>query len=122
MPLLVRRASKIGAAVLVTAVAAVYLYLAFVYHSVNVFAPPERITSLDRTYVQGRLPPLSREDVDGRYPPGHLDRYTLERVGSLPPGHPVYQWQNDEIRGQATTSAFLKWGDKYVVYSLSGAP
>ncbi|QBJ96820.1 hypothetical protein ERC79_13305 [Rhodococcus sp. ABRD24] len=59
--------------------------------------------------------------------PGHGEYYNLERVGFLPPGHPVYQWQNDEIRGQATTSAYLKWGGlkwggRYIGYSLSGGP
>ena len=37
-------------------------------------------------------------------------------------GHPVYQWQDVQIRGHVTSSAYLKWGDRYVSYLLSGAP
>jgi hypothetical protein len=30
--------------------------------------------------------------------------WTLERAGFLPPMHGIYQWQNDRVRGEATTS------------------
>ncbi len=109
-----------GGLLLALAVVAGYLYLAVLYRSLNVFSPPEQISSLGRTYLLGGTPPMSLDEIAGRRSPAHRDRYTLERVGSLPPGHDVYQWQNDEIRGQATTSAFLEWSGKYVTYSLSG--
>ncbi|WP_137726071.1 hypothetical protein [Prescottella subtropica] len=115
-----RRAVRIGGLALVVVLAAGYLYLAVLYRSLNVFAPPDRISSLGRTYLLGGSPPMSLDDIAGRRSPGHNRMYTLERVGTLPPGHDVYQWQNDQIRGQATTSAFLEWGGKYVTYSLSG--
>lgn len=117
-----RRALRIGALVLAAVVAATLLYTVYAYRSINIFTPPERLESLGRTYLLGGLPPLSRDVLDQRYPPGHLDHFRLERVGFLPPGHPVYQWQNDEVRGQATTSAYLRWGTRYISYSLSGAP
>lgn len=122
MPSPLRRTLRIGALALACVVAAGFLYMAFVYRSLDVFSPPDRITSLDRTYLLNGSPPLTREQLDERYSPTHRERYSLERVGTLLPFHAVYQWQNDEIRGQATTSAFVEWGDRYVRYSLSGGP
>ncbi|CAJ0557296.1 unnamed protein product, partial [Mesorhabditis spiculigera] len=52
-------------------------------------------------------------------PPGAVRLGTSEfRI----PWRAVYQWQNDQIRGQATSSAYLKWGETYISYSLSGGP
>ena len=124
MPLSIRNTLRIVAFSLVTVVAVIYLYLASAYRSANVFAPPERITSLGRTYLISNFPPRSREELDRRYSQGHGTSYTFERVSSFPVplGFPVYQWQNDQIRGQATSSAYLEWGDSYISYQLSGAP
>lgn len=124
MPLSSRRALKIVAVSLVTVVAVSYLYFASAYRSANVFAPPERITSLGRTYLISNFPPRSREELERRYSQGHGTSYTFERVSSFPVplGLPVYQWQNDQIRGQATSSAYLEWSDSYISYQLSGAP
>ena len=116
-----RRALRIGAAVLAGLVLVGVLYTVVVYRSVNVFTAPERIESLGRTYQRGPLV-LTREELDRRYPQTHGAYYELERVGTLPPFHGVYQWQNDEIRGQATTSAYVEWGGRFVGYSLLGAP
>ena len=97
------------------------VYTMSVYRSVNVFTPPARIESLGRTYLLGN-DEFSREELNQRHGPTHREHWTLERVGFLPPIHSVYQWQNDEVRGEATTSAFLKWGNRYIGYSLSGGP
>ncbi|MFG1782621.1 hypothetical protein ACGFIU_09285 [Rhodococcus oryzae] len=120
MPFLARRVLRIGASTLVALFMVSLLYMMFVYRSVNIFTPPKRIESLGRTYILGRNE-FSREDLNQRYPE-NTEHWTLERVGFLPPIHGIYQWQNDEIRGHATTSAFLKWGDRYIDYSLSGGP
>lgn len=118
------RTSKIVVVALVAIVAVVYLYFASAFRSANVFAPPERMTSLGRTYLISNFPPRSREELDQRYSQGHGTSYTFERVSSfpIPLGLPVYQWQNDDIRGPATATAYLEWGDKYISYQLSGAP
>lgn len=123
MPLSFRRALKIVTVSLVTVVAVSYLYFGSAYRSANVFAPPERITSLGRTYLISNFPPRSREELERRYS-GHGTSYTFERVSSFPVllGFPVYQGQNDQIRGQATSSAYLEWGESYISYQLSGAP
>jgi len=107
---------------LATVVAVAYLYLAFTYRSADVFSPPERIESLGRTYLISNFPPRSREDLEQRYTQEHREHYTFEQVSSVLPWRAVYQWQNDQIRGQATSSAYLKWGDTYISYSLSGGP
>ncbi|MBJ7476533.1 MAG: hypothetical protein JHC75_02650 [Rhodococcus sp.] len=122
MPTPLRRAFKIGVLALATIVVAAYLYLAFTYRSADVFAPPGRIESLGRTYLISNFPPHTRQDIEERYAQGHSEQYTLERVSSVVPWRAVYQWQNDQIRGQATSSAYLKWGETYISYSLSGGP
>lgn len=122
MPTTLRRAIRYSARALAAVLAAGILYTMFVYHSLNIFTPPERLESLGRTYQLGNLPPLTREEIHQRHSPSHREYYTLEHVSNLWPRHPVYQFQNDTIRGQATTSAYLKWGDHYITYSLSGAP
>ncbi|WP_245709163.1 hypothetical protein [Rhodococcus tukisamuensis] len=94
-------------------------YTMSVYRSVNVFTPPARIESLGRTYILGN-DVFSREELNQRYGRTHREHWTLERVGCLPPSHSIYQWQN--VRGEATTSAFLEWGNRYIGYSLSGGP
>ncbi|MDH6281135.1 hypothetical protein [Prescottella agglutinans] len=118
MPTTLRRALRYGALALVTVLAGGILYTMFVYHSLNVFTPPERLESLGRTYQLGHRDGYTRNEI---HQPSH-GGYTLEQVGYLWPRHPVYQFQNDTIRGQATTSAFLEWGDRYIPYSLSGGP
>jgi len=84
----------------------------------HILTPPERIESLGRTYILGNRDGYTREEI--RQPTHH--EYTLEHVSTLWPRHPVYQFQNDTIRGQATTSAYLKWGNRYIGYTLSGGP
>ena len=122
MPTLLRRAFKTGAVALATIVVAAYLYLAFTYRSADVFAPPGRIESLGPTYLISNFPPRTREDLEQRFAQGHREQYTLEQVSSVFPWRAVYQCQNDQIRGQATSSAYLKWGETYISYSLSGGP
>lgn len=107
---------------LAAVVVAAYLSLAFVYRSLNVFAPPERITSLGRTYTLSATPYLSFEDLRERRSPTFRENYTLERAGTLLPNHPIYQWQSQASRGQATSAAYLEWGGRYVSYGISGAP
>ncbi|TJZ81397.1 hypothetical protein FCG67_01825 [Rhodococcus oryzae] len=121
MPFPARRALRVGALTLTAIFGAGLLYTMLVYRSVNVFTPPESIESLGRTYLLGNAE-FSREELDQRYGPTHTGTWTLERAGFLPSVHGIYQWQNDEVRGEATTSAFLKWGDRYIAYSLSGGP
>jgi hypothetical protein len=121
MPLPARRVLRVGALTLSALFVAGLLYTMLVHRSVNVFTPPERIESLGRTYLLGNAE-FSREELDQRYGLTHTGTWTLERVGFLPPTHGIYQWQNDEVRGEATTSAFLKWGERYIAYSLSGGP
>lgn len=113
-----RRLLRYGALALAAVLAAGLLYTMFVYHSVNIFIPPERLESLGRTYLRGDSDGFAREEIRQ---PAH-DNYTLEHVSNLWPRHPVFQFQNDTIRGQATTSAYLKWGGRYIRYSLSGGP
>ncbi|MCA1008339.1 hypothetical protein LCL87_21740 [Rhodococcus hoagii] len=123
MPTPLRRTLRYGALALAAMLAAGVLYAMFIYHSLNIFTPPERLESLGRTYLRGNSDSsYTREEILQRYPPGHRVQYTLEHVSNLWPRHPVYQFQNDTIRGQATTSAYLKWGNRYVGYSLSGGP
>lgn len=117
---MLRRTIRYGALALVAVLAAGLLYTMFVYRSINIFTPPERLESLGRTYLRSNFPSLSEEDIHQRHSPSHREHYTLEQVGHLWPRHPVYQFQNDTIRGQATTGAYLKWGDRYISYSLSG--
>ncbi|WFR71203.1 hypothetical protein P9209_18430 [Prescottella defluvii] len=123
MPTTLRRTLRYGALALAAVLAAGILYTMFVYHSINIFTPPERIESLGRTYIlsYSSHAGYTREEIDQRYTPSHY-KYTLEHVSNLWPRHPVYQFQNDTIRGQATTSAYLKWGDRYIPYGLSGGP
>lgn len=122
MPTTLRRTIRYGALALAVVLAVGVLYTMFVYRSINIFTPPERIESLGRTYQLSSLPQLTREQIHQRHSPSHRDYYTLEQVGNLWPRHPVYQFQNDTIRGQATTSAYLKWGDRYTPYELLGGP
>lgn len=122
MPTTLRRTIRHGALALAVALAAGVLYTMFVYRSVNIFAPPERLESLGRTYLLGTRPPSTLEEIRQRHSPSHREQYTLEHVSNLWPRHPIYQFQNDTIRGQATTSAFLQWGDRYITYRLSGGP
>ncbi|MCJ0906275.1 hypothetical protein [Rhodococcus sp. ARC_M6] len=122
MPVLTSRAFKVCAFALTAVVTATYLYLVFTYRSANIFAPPERIGSLGRTYLISNFPPRSREGLDQQYSSGLHEHYTLERVSTFPLVRSVYQWQNAQIRGQATSGAYLEWGDGYISYSLSGGP
>ena len=122
MPTTLRRTLRYGALGLVAVLAAGILYTMFIYRSLNILTPPERLGSLGRTYQLSSLPPLTRDEIDARYPRGHREQYTLEHVSNLWPRHRVYQFQNDTIRGQATTSAYLEWGNRYISYSLSGGP
>jgi len=105
----------------VAVLAAGLLYTMFVYRSINIFTPPERLESLGRTYLLSKKNPYTREDLD-RQQQRFSNEYALERVGYLLPHHAIYQFQNDDFRGQATTSAYLEWGDRFIAYSLSGAP
>lgn len=118
MSLRLRRTLRYGALAIAALVAAGVLYTMFVYHSLNVFAPPERLESLGRTYLLGNRAPSTLEEIRRRHSDGHREFHTLEHVSDLWPGHPVYQFQNDTIQGRATTSAYLKWGNRYITYSL----
>ena len=113
-----RRALRHGVLILAALLAAGILYTMLVYHSINIFTPPERIESLGRTYLLSNSRSYERDEIRQ---PTHA-AYTLEHVSNLWPRHPIYQFQNDEIRGQATTSAYLEWGNRYFRYSLSGGP
>lgn len=121
MPTTLCRTLRYGALALVTVLATGVLCTMFVYHSINIFTPPERIESLGRTYTLScnNHAGYSREGIDQRH---HTLTTTLEQVGCLWPRHPAYQFQNDLIRGQATTTAYLKRGDRHIPYSLSGTP
>lgn len=120
-----RRALKLGAWALAVAVVAAYLSVAFVYHSFNVFTPPERIKSLGRTYLLSGTPPLTFEELRERREqrlPNFVKFNTFERAGTLLPGRSIYQWQSAATRGQATASAYLEWGARYISYGISGGP
>ncbi|WJJ14476.1 hypothetical protein P9990_25105 (plasmid) [Prescottella equi] len=122
MPTALRRTLRCGILTVAALLAAGLLYTMFIYHSINIFTPPERLESLGRTYQLSNLPPSTLEEIRQRHSPSHREHYALEHVSNLWPRHPIYQFQNDEIQGQATTSAYLKWGDKYTAYQLLGAP
>lgn len=113
-----RRTLRHGVLILTALLAAGILYTMFIYHNINIFTPPERLESLGRTYLLSNSRSHERDEIRR---PRHAE-YTLEHVSNLWPRHPIYQFQNDEIRGQATTRAYLKWGDRYFEYSLSGGP
>ncbi|QBJ94658.1 hypothetical protein ERC79_00750 [Rhodococcus sp. ABRD24] len=117
-----RRAVRYGALALAAMLTAGTLYTMFIYRSINIFTPPERLESLGRTYQLSNLPTFTLEEIHQRHSPIHREYYTLEHVSTLWPRHPVYQFQNDDIRGQATTSAYLKWGNTYTTYQLLGGP
>jgi hypothetical protein len=121
MPPSLRRTIRTGAIALSAVLVAGLLYTMFVYRSINIFAPPDRLESLGRTYLLSKNGDYSREELDLRQRQ-LSDHYTLELVDYLPPRHPIYQFQNDAIRGHATTSAYLKWGNRYISYQLSGGP
>ncbi|WP_430332289.1 hypothetical protein [Rhodococcus sp. ACT016] len=116
-----RRARRVGTSALAVVVAA-YLSVAFVYHSLNIFTPPERIKSLGRTYMLSNTPQLSLDELSDRRSPSFTRYNTFERVGTLLPDHPIYQWQSDVNRGHATSDAYLEWGNRYVSYGILGAP
>lgn len=116
MPTHLRRTLRYGALTLAAVLAAGILYTMFVYHSLNIFAPPERLESLGRTYIRSNSEGYARDEIRQHT---HAS-YSLEHVGDLWPRHAVYQFQNDTIRGRATTSAYLEWGNRYFKYSLSG--
>jgi len=122
MPTPLRRTIRYGALALAALLTAGILYTMFIYRSINIFTPPERLESLGRTYELSSLPSSTLEEIRQRHSPSHREQYTLEHVSHLWPRHPVYQFQNDTIRGQATTSAYLKWGDRYTTYQLLGGP
>ncbi|WP_458682470.1 hypothetical protein [Prescottella equi] len=118
MPTTLRRALRYVALTLAAVLTAGVLYTMFIYHSISIFTPPERLESLGRTYLLSNSQSYAREEI---HQPTHAE-YTLEHVSNLWPRHPIYQFQNNEIQGQATTSAYLKWGNRYIKYSLSGGP
>ncbi|RVW11062.1 hypothetical protein EGT67_00900 [Prescottella agglutinans] len=124
MPATLRRTLRYGALALVAVLIAGILYTMFVYRSINIFAPPERLESLGRTYQlsYGDHDGHTRAEIDQRQSPSHREYLTLEQVGYLWPRHPVYQFQNETLRGQATTSAYLEWGNRYIPYQLLGGP
>lgn len=66
MPTPLRRTLRYGALALVAALAAGLLYTMFIYRSINIFAPPERLESLGRTYQLSNLPSLSEEEIHQR--------------------------------------------------------
>ncbi|WFR71246.1 hypothetical protein P9209_18805 [Prescottella defluvii] len=97
MPTTLRRALRYAALALVAVLAGVILYTVFVYHSLNIFTPPERLESLGRTYQLGNHDGYTRDEIDQRH---RTSATTLEEVSYRWPRHPVYQFQNDTIRGQ----------------------